>query len=182
MTKTLLVLAALIVGSLSPALAAPAWHHHVHHHVHRHRVHHRLRHHRHRHARHIFVRYASPPFPSLFRLTAPDPSRLLAVAKRFLGARNFTGHRGIPWCAAAVGSWLRQAGYASLRSFRAIDYLHYGYPTSAHTGALAVLRHHVGIVVEVTARGVLLLSGNHGHRVAYGTYPLSRILAFREPV
>lgn len=49
-------------------------------------------------------------------------------------------------------------------------------------GSIAVLRHHVGIVVGRTARGPVLLSGNHSRRVGVGVYSARRILAYREPV
>jgi hypothetical protein len=106
---------------------------------------------------------------------------LLAAASRFLGGGNFTHFRG-PWCAEAVGRWLSIAGYRRLRSLRAIDYARYGRRSGPRPGALAVMRHHVGIVVGVSRRGVLLLSGNHRHRVGLGVYPRRRIVAFRQPI
>ena len=106
---------------------------------------------------------------------------LLKVASRNLGGGNFTGFRG-PWCAAAVGKWLHAAGYSRLSSLRAVDYRHYGRATSAHVGAIAVMPHHVGIVAGFARGGVLLLSGNHSHRVGMSLYAMRRFIAFREPI
>lgn len=108
-------------------------------------------------------------------------SRLLNVAKRYIGSRRFTP---LPraWCADAVGAWLHQAGYSSTGDGRAISYARYGRATSAHVGAIAVLPHHVGVVAGFDRRGLILVSGNHNHRVGVGVYSARRILAFREPV
>ncbi len=116
-------------------------------------------------------------------LAAPraHAQNLVSVASRFLGAGNFTHFRG-PWCAAAVGKWLALAGYRRLPSLRAIDYRRYGRPSGPVPGAVAVMRHHVGIVVGMTRRGPLILSGNHGHRVGLGVYATRKILAYRSPV
>lgn len=124
-------------------------------------------------------------------------SSLLSVARNYLGRGNFTGYREA-WCADALRAWLRRGGYSiSGTDHRAISFARYGRPTSAHVGAVAVMWHHVGIVAGFAncssgwrtperapnkCGGVLLLSGNHGRRVAYGVYPLRRIVAFREPV
>jgi uncharacterized protein (TIGR02594 family) len=119
--------------------------------------------------------------PHAHAASALRSTPLLAAASRFLGGGNFTHFRG-PWCAAAVGRWLSIAGYRRLRSLRAIDYARYGRRSGPRPGALAVMRHHVGIVVGVSRRGVLLLSGNHRHRVSLGVYPRRRIVAYRSPV
>jgi hypothetical protein len=109
-------------------------------------------------------------------------SPLLNVARGYLGRGNFTGYREA-WCADAVRAWLRQSGHSIAGTdHRAISFARYGRPTSPHVGAIAVERHHVGIVAAVTRRGVILLSGNHGHRVALGAYPRRRIIAFRDPI
>lgn len=106
---------------------------------------------------------------------------LVHVASRYIGRGNFTGFHG-PWCAAAVGDWLTRAGYRRLHSFRALDYARYGRPSGPVPGAIAVMRHHIGIVVRVTRRGPLILSGNHRHRVAVSVYAPRKIIAYRRPV
>lgn len=111
--------------------------------------------------------------------TAPQ---LVAVAQRYIGARRFTAHARA-WCADALGVWLHKAGYSNTGDGRAISYLRYGRPAGGpRIGAIAVMRHHVGIVIGRTARGPVLLSGNHARRVGVGVYSAHRILAYREPV
>lgn len=106
---------------------------------------------------------------------------LIAVARRYLGRGNFTGYREA-WCADAVNAWLRAAGLRPNRSHRAIDFASYGRASAPRVGAIAVLRHHVGLVAGFSRGRVLLLSGNHSHRVAYGLYSARKILAYRQPV
>ena len=108
-------------------------------------------------------------------------SQLVAVAQRYVGSRRFTRYARA-WCADAVGAWLRQAGYSSTGDGRAISYARYGRPSGPQIGAIAVMRHHVGVVVGMTARGPVLLSGNHGHRVGVGVYSAHRVISYREPV
>lgn len=106
---------------------------------------------------------------------------LVAVAKRYVGSRNFTGVRAA-WCAAALRNWLAGAGYSAPRSNRAIDFAHYGRPSPPRVGAIMVARHHVGVVVGLSARGPVILSGNWSRRVGIGTYAARRVIAYREPV
>lgn len=109
------------------------------------------------------------------------PTQLLAVAERYVGSRRFTVHARA-WCADALNAWLAKAGYHGTGDGRAISFARYGRPTGPKIGAIAVQRHHVGIVIGMTARGPVLLSGNHGHRVGVGVYSARRIIAYREPV
>lgn len=124
--------------------------------------------------------------PSRTVLAAPldirTPSQLVTIAQRYIGSRRFTSHARA-WCADALGVWLHKAGYSNTGDGRAISYLRYGRPAGGpRIGAIAVMRHHVGIVVGRTARGPVLLSGNHARRVGVGVYSAHRILAYREPV
>lgn len=109
------------------------------------------------------------------------PTQLLAVAEPYNGSRRFTA-RARAWCADAMNFWLAKAGYHGTGDGRAISFARYGRPSGPKVGAIAVLRHHVGIVVGYSARGPVLLSGNHGHRVGVGVYSARRIIAYREPV
>ncbi|CAN2532519.1 hypothetical+protein [Methylocapsa aurea] len=106
---------------------------------------------------------------------------LIAVAQRYVGSRNFTGLHA-PWCMASLRVWLARAGYEAPRSNRAIDGLRIGIASAPRVGAVAVMPHHIGVVVAFTRRGPLILSGNHGGRVGYGVYSPRRILAYRLPV
>lgn len=105
--------------------------------------------------------------------------RLVATALRDLGRGNFTGVGGA-WCGRALAAWLRRAGYSSAGSARAIDYARIGRPTVARPGVIAVSRRHVGVVVSVGVRGVVLVSGNWSNRVR--VHLARGVIAFREPV
>ena len=78
--------------------------------------------------------------------------------------------------------WLARAGYRGTDDGRAISFARYGRPSGPQIGSIAVMRHHVGIVIGHASRGPVLLSGNHGHRVGIGVYSARRIIAYREPV
>ena len=106
--------------------------------------------------------------------------RLLDEAKRFLGARRSpTGFRGA-WCGDFLGFVARRVGASPPQDYRlAASWARAGHATSPHVGAIAVMRHHVGVIAAVSGRRVLLVSGNHGHRVAEGWYSLSRMIAIR---
>lgn len=106
---------------------------------------------------------------------------LINAARPDLGRGNFTGLHAA-WCAAGLNIWLHRAGYAASRSNLAISFARYGRATIEHIGAIAVLAHHVGIVVGVSKRGPILLSANHGHRVGIGPYSARQIVAYRDPV
>lgn len=114
------------------------------------------------------------------RAIEPNGSPLISVAQRYIGSGNFTGLRA-PWCMAAMRVWLAQAGYSAPRSNRAIDGLHIGRPSAPHVGAVAVMRHHIGVVVGFSRRGPVILSGNHRHRVGVGVYPARRVISYRTP-
>ena len=105
-------------------------------------------------------------------------ARLVRVALRHMGSRNFTGRRG-PWCGFAMNAFAREAGMPTIGSGRAIDWRSYGRPTGARAGAIAVFPHHVGIVTGVVGNKVQIISGNHGGRVGLGLYSMSRVVAFR---
>jgi hypothetical protein len=111
-------------------------------------------------------------------------SNVLRAAERFIGSRNFTRHRGIPWCASAVNAWLDMTGHPHVASLRAIDALHDGRRVSRPVpGDLVVMRHHVAIFLGFGGRGLRAIGGNQGraHRVTVSTYPLSRVIAFIRP-
>ncbi len=146
-------------------------------------------------ARHDLVRIGLRR-PDAGRLASWGNPPLLTVERAYLGRGNFTGFREA-WCADALRAWLRQSGHSIAGTdHRAISFALYGRATSPHVGALAVLRHHVGIVAGFVscASGrrtperapdkcrVVLLSGNHGRRVGLGAYSARRIIAFREPI
>ncbi|MDE2102520.1 MAG: hypothetical protein KGL39_35060 [Patescibacteria group bacterium] len=110
------------------------------------------------------------------------PTQLVAVAERYIGSRRFTRFARA-WCADAMNAWLEIAGYRGTGDGRAISFAHYGRPADGpRVGSIAVMRHHVGIVVGRERGGVVLLSGNHNRRVGVGVYSARTIIAYREPV
>ena len=73
---------------------------------------------------------------------------------------------------------LEDAGYRGGGNLAA-GYADYGLPAKAQVGAIAVMPHHVGIVTAVGPDYVVLLSGNHGHKVGVGRYASNKIIAYR---
>jgi hypothetical protein len=96
-------------------------------------------------------------------------SNILADARRYLGMGNVTGHAG-PWCKWFLNKILRETGHYWQPSGRAIDARLLGPRTYPHPGAIAYTSHHTGFVVAAERGRVLLLSGNHSHRVGIGWY------------
>jgi hypothetical protein len=103
---------------------------------------------------------------------------LLDRAMRDVG-RNPTGwsHR---WCGRQMAMWVGQGPNV------ARDWAHYGRATTPKPGAIGVMNGHVGVVKEVKAGRVILVSGNHAgksgnRKVGVGSYPMGRFIAFREP-
>ena len=146
--------------------------------------------HRHHFRRHHAVHHVAAahghrrPVAERLALAAPVTSpSLVRTAMKYLGARHSpSGFRG-EWCGDFMGVVARQDGYRIPVDYRlARSWAHAGPRTSAHPGAIFVERHHVGIVMQVIGKFVELLSGNHGHKVGIGLYPIGRAIAFVEPV
>jgi hypothetical protein len=91
------------------------------------------------------------------------------------------------WCARSVNLWLQRSGKKGCGGNTAISCLSAGRKLPGPTiGALAVMKHHVGIVKEVHDRQVTLVSGNHSGRsgarsVGVGKYARTRIVAYVWP-
>ncbi|WP_158811380.1 hypothetical protein, partial [Beijerinckia sp. L45] len=92
-------------------------------------------------------------------------------ALRWVGHGNMTGTRG-PWCQDFDTFVLRRTGHQTIASRLARDAVYAGRPISGPVpGAIMSMPHHTGFVVEVLSPGrVLVISGNHGHRVGLGVY------------
>lgn len=108
---------------------------------------------------------------------ASSSSGLVSQAEQYLGqTANQVGVRSSLWCSA----FIRKLTNASGVDDRAISWL--AKPrTSPSIGAIAVMRHHIGIVKGFDGGKVILISGNHGRKVGIGAYPRSRILAYVTP-
>jgi hypothetical protein len=91
------------------------------------------------------------------------------------------------WCAKSVNLWLQRSGKKGCGGNTAISCLNAGRKLAGPTiGALAVMKHHVGIVKEVHGSQVTLVSGNHSGRsgarsVGVGKYARGRVVAYVWP-
>jgi uncharacterized protein (TIGR02594 family) len=129
-------------------------------------------------------RRGQPPAPSQpFGFGRSD---VVAEARRYLGF-NPTG-RGSLWCARFMNLVLERTGHHGSGSDMARSFASYGRRVSGpQVGAIAVMARrgggHVGVVSGVDASGnPIVVSGNHGHRVAEAVYPRDRIYAYVLPM
>jgi hypothetical protein len=106
---------------------------------------------------------------------------LVAEARRYLGRGKFTRLPGA-WCRDALNVWLRAVGLHTDGSRLARDAVRLGARINRpEPGAIMVLRHHTGVVAAVRGDRVLVISGNHGGRVAESYYPIRSVIAFVRP-
>lgn len=94
----------------------------------------------------------------------------------------------VPWCAAFAGACLERAGVRSSRSLAARSYLAWGEAADPSPGVVCVLSRgsdpaagHVGFLVGMTDRRVVLLGGNQGDAVTVAAFDRARVLGFRLP-
>jgi uncharacterized protein (TIGR02594 family) len=202
-SRRLLHVVALAVCSLAMvASAAPAsarsHHHGAGRHVRADHHHHHTRHYRHRHhGRHLARASRLGPGVEQARAQAlaeasdspaagfGSPSNVVAEARRYIGG-NPTGRGGL-WCARFMNMVLQHSGLRGTGSDMANSFAHYGQRVSGpQIGAIAVMGRrgggHVGVVSGIDASGnPIVVSGNHGHRVAESVYPRGRIYAYVMP-
>ena len=114
-------------------------------------------------------------------------SSVVAEARRYIGRGNPTGRRSL-WCARFMNMVLQRSGHQGTGSDMARSFAHYGRRISGpQIGAIAVMSRgrrggHVGVVSGIDAQGnPIIISGNHGHRVAEAKYSRSRIYAYVMP-
>jgi uncharacterized protein (TIGR02594 family) len=195
-----IIFAATFFVSASPASARPhhgaSRHHHVgHHHAGRHS--HGRRYYRSRHSRrHAQAIMDGEQQSSAFRdanASMEQPSGsfggsgVVAAARSYIGHGNPTG-RGRLWCAAFMNLVLKRTGYQGSGSDMARSFSSYGQRISGpQVGAIAVMSRgrrggHVGVVSGIDDRGnPIIVSGNHGNRVAESVYSRGRIYAYVMP-
>lgn len=113
-------------------------------------------------------------------------SGLVAEARRYLGG-NPTGRSSL-WCATFMNLVLERTGHKGTGSNMARSFAGYGTRISGpQVGAIAVMSRgrrggHVGIVSGIDSNGnPIIISGNHGRRVAESTYSRGRIYAYVLP-
>ncbi|MBN9600572.1 MAG: TIGR02594 family protein [Afipia sp.] len=194
---------AAIVALATPASARPS-HHHRHHHVERHahshvRAHHVRRHRGHRHAsrwmrsaralRAANVADANAAMDhsgGSFGGSGFGASNLVDEARRYIGG-NPTGRSRL-WCARFMNMVLQRTGHQGTGSDMARSFASYGQRISGpQVGAIAVMSRgrrggHVGVVSGIDAKGnPIVISGNHGRRVAESVYSRGRIYAYVMP-
>jgi putative chitinase len=100
-----------------------------------------------------------------------------------------------PWCAAAMGSWLKRAGLPQTGDLTARSYQKYGREVeggieNAEVGDIVVFwrdhpnswKGHVGLYEDQTANRVKVLGGNQRDKVGSNWYVKDRIVAVRRPV
>ena len=106
---------------------------------------------------------------------------LAATAQMYIG-RNPTG-RGRKWCGAFMRHVVQKSGLPdNPQGNLSRSWASYGRPAApGTTGAIAVMRGHVGIVTGTCEGGYQVLSGNHNRTTGYGCYPARRIIAWRTP-
>jgi uncharacterized protein (TIGR02594 family) len=119
-------------------------------------------------------------------------SDLVAEARRWIGT-NPTGWSHV-WCGRFMNFILERTGRRGSGSNLARSFANYGSRVSGpQIGAIAVMGRsgraaggspggHVGVVSGIDPRGnPIIISGNHGHRVAEAVYPRGRIFAYVMP-
>jgi uncharacterized protein (TIGR02594 family) len=175
-----------VVALVSPASARPRHHHHGYHH--------------HHHARHYasqaagwdaFAEAASNPRVRNARASMGSTSagfgssNVVEAARQYIGG-NPTGRSRL-WCARFMNMVLQSSGYRGTGSDMASSFAGYGQRISGpQVGAIAVMSRrgggHVGVVSGIDANGnPIVISGNHGHRVAESVYSRGRIYAYVMP-
>lgn len=179
-----------IVALATPASARPSHgasrHYHAHHSKHHAKKHygHRTRHHvkRARHARATPVETSTSQGFGGF-----GGSSLVAEARRYIGSGNPTGRSRL-WCARFMNMVLERSGHKGTGSDMARSFASYGQRISGpQVGAIAVMSRgrrggHVGVVSGIDAKGnPIVISGNHGRRVAEASYSRGRIYAYVMP-
>lgn len=113
---------------------------------------------------------------------------LVTEARKYIGTNPTAMQRR--WCARFLNLVLNKTGYRGTNSDAARSFASYGRRISEpRIGAIAVLSRgknrslgHVGIVTGVDANGnPMIISGNHGRRVAESIYPRGRVIAYVMP-
>jgi uncharacterized protein (TIGR02594 family) len=129
---------------------------------------------------HSKPRHVRAPAPTTSFWSALQGSDLVTAARAELGRGPVYGRSNL-WCARFVNYVLERTGRKGTGSDLAWSFAKM--PSAGmQVGAIAVMRHHVGIVSGVTRNGdPVLISGNNAGRVREAVYPRSRVAAFVSP-
>lgn len=113
-------------------------------------------------------------------------SGIVDQARRYVGS-NPTGRSRL-WCARFLNMVLERSGRRGTGSDMASSFASFGNRISGpQVGAIAVMSRgkrggHVGIVSGIDESGnPIIISGNHGGRVAESTYPRGRVYSYVMP-
>lgn len=183
-------LCSVAVAALSSPASARPRHHHAYHH------HHHSRHHVQQSAGwNAFAEAASNPNVANANASMGSTSAgfggsfgstsVVDAARQYIGG-NPTGRSRL-WCARFMNMVLQRSGYSGTGSDMASSFARYGQRISGpQVGAIAVMSRrgggHVGIVSGIDANGnPIVISGNHGHRVAESVYSRGRVYAYVIP-
>lgn len=113
-------------------------------------------------------------------------SGIVAIARSQIGNGAIYGRSNL-WCARFMNVVLERAGVRGTGTDLARDFAHWGHRIAGPVvGAIAVMGRrggdHVGVVSGIDERGnPIIISGNHGHRVAEAKYSRGRIYAYVMP-
>jgi uncharacterized protein (TIGR02594 family) len=117
-----------------------------------------------------------------------SPEALLEALKHLGANAKSMGLPASLWCADFMNLVLRKSGVPATGSRAARSYLQYGHKIDEpRVGAIAIFSRgrnsgHVGIVRGTDGNGnPIIVSGNHGNKVAEATYPKSRVIAYVVP-
>jgi uncharacterized protein (TIGR02594 family) len=183
-----------IVALATPASARPAHGSGRHAHAHHVKSHHSARHYRHARRLRAPQSEASASPWNNSELAGPAPqgftgfggSDVVAEARRYIGGGNPTGRNSL-WCARFMNMVLQRSGHHGTGSDMARSFASYGQRVSGpQVGAIAVMSRrgggHVGVVSGIDPQGnPIVVSGNHGRRVAEAVYPRGRVYAYVMP-
>ncbi|MES2601000.1 MAG: TIGR02594 family protein [Pseudomonadota bacterium] len=180
-----------IVALATPASARP--HHGASRHYHAHHSkHHAKKHHGHRYRHHArrgrsAAAVAAVETPTSQGFGGFGGSNIVAEARRYIGSGNPTNRSSL-WCARFMNMVLEKSGHKGTGSDMARSFAGYGQRISGpQVGAIAVMSRgrrggHVGVVSGIDAKGnPIVISGNHGRRVAEASYSRGRIYAYVMP-
>lgn len=118
-------------------------------------------------------------------LSGGSGSGVVAEARRWLGT-NPTNRRSL-WCGTFMNFVLERTGHHGTGSDLARSFASVGQRVSGpQVGAIAVMARrgggHVGVVSGVDGNGnPIIISGNHGRKVAETVYPRGRVYAYVLP-
>lgn len=132
-------------------------------------------------------RQAARTAPQPMGMTSGFGSGLVAEARRHLGG-NPTGRSSL-WCANFMNLVLQRSGHKTTGSNMARSFASYGRRVGGpQIGAIAVMSRgkrggHVGVVSGIDKNGnPIVISGNHGGRVAEAVYSRGRVYAYVMPI